>query len=454
MKEIISIKTDYNVLSSMIKLPDLFSYAVTNNINTLGIVDDNLCYVAEFLKLCQKYNIKPVIGLEVNYQNHKIYLYAKNEQGYKELLKINTYIIENEFNKDLLTNDILTIIPFKSKELLKEIPNSYIGYQTEEEKNEALKLTPNIVYFNLTLSLTKENTKYLNYLNMIKENKTYASYNDIDYSHYYLKIEDIHDFTSQIDIKITYSKNLIPHYDDTIENSYNFLEALAIKGLTKRLNGNIPENYKKRLMYELKVIKSMNYVDYFLIVYDYVKYAIKNNIYVGPGRGSAVGSLVTYSLGITSIDPLKYNLLFERFLNPERITMPDIDIDFDATKREEIIAYVKERKQFGRAIAAQQNTQFQLANMATQVEAAKLLVYKAAMAKATQRVYSVEAAKAKLFAAETAMDVTTKCVQLLGGYGYIREYDVERMMRDAKITEIYEGTSEVQRMVISGDLLK
>lgn len=343
MKEIISIKTDYNVLSSMIKLPDLFSYAVTNNINTLGIVDDNLCYVAEFLKLCQKYNIKPVIGLEVNYQNYKIYLYAKNEQGYKELLKINTYIIENEFNKDLLTKDILTIIPFKSKELLKEIPNSYIGYQTEEEKNEALKLTPNIVYFNLTLSLTKENTKYLNYLNMIKENKTYASYNDIDYSSYYLKIEDIHDFTSQINIKITYSKNLIPHYDDTIENSYIFLEALAIKGLTKRLNGNIPENYKKRLMYELKVIKSMNYVDYFLIVYDYVKYAIKNNIYVGPGRGSAVGSLVTYSLGITSIDPLKYNLLFERFLNPERITMPDIDIDFDATKREEIIAYVKER---------------------------------------------------------------------------------------------------------------
>ena len=343
MKEIILIKTDYNVLSSMIKLPDLFSYAVTNNINTLGIVDDNLCYVAEFLKLCQKYNIKPVIGLEVKYQNHKIYLYAKNEKGYKELLKINTYIIENEFNKDLLTNDILTVIPFKSKELLKEMPNSYIGYQNEEEKTEISKLTSNIVYFNLALSLTKENTKYLNYLNMIKENKTYASYNDIDYSSYYLKVEDIHDFTSQINLKITYSKNLIPHYDETIKNSYNFLEALAIKGLTKRLNGNIPDNYKKRLMYELNVIKSMNYVDYFLIVYDYVKYAIKNNIYVGPGRGSAVGSLVTYSLGITSIDPLKYNLLFERFLNPERITMPDIDIDFDATKREKIIAYVKER---------------------------------------------------------------------------------------------------------------
>lgn len=118
------------------------------------------------------------------------------------------------------------------------------------------------------------------------------------------------------------------------------------------------------------------------------------------------------------------------------------------------IAYVKERKQFGRSISAFQNTQFQLANLATEVEAAKLLVYRAAEAKRTKDRFSVEAAQAKLFAAETAMNVTTKCVQLLGGYGYIREYEVERMMRDAKITEIYEGTSEVQRMVISGDLLK
>ena len=118
------------------------------------------------------------------------------------------------------------------------------------------------------------------------------------------------------------------------------------------------------------------------------------------------------------------------------------------------IAYVKERKQFGRSIAQFQNTQFKLANMATQIEAAKLLVYQAADAKKNKDRYSVEAAKAKLFAAETAMEVTTKCVQLFGGYGYIKEYEVERMMRDAKITEIYEGTSEVQRMVISGDLLK
>ena len=121
---------------------------------------------------------------------------------------------------------------------------------------------------------------------------------------------------------------------------------------------------------------------------------------------------------------------------------------------ETTVKYVKERKQFGRTIGQFQNTQFQLADMAVKVEAAQLLVYKAAMAKAAQKSYSVEAAMAKLYAAETAMEVTTKAVQLHGGYGYIREYDVERMMRDAKITEIYEGTSEVQRMVISANLLK
>ncbi|MCI6638349.1 MAG: acyl-CoA dehydrogenase [Bilifractor sp.] len=123
------------------------------------------------------------------------------------------------------------------------------------------------------------------------------------------------------------------------------------------------------------------------------------------------------------------------------------------------VAYTKERKQFGRSIAQFQNTQFQLANLKTKCDAAQLLVYKAACAKdaagfSPASTYSVEAAEAKLFAAEAAMDVTTKCVQLHGGYGYIREYDVERMMRDAKITEIYEGTAEVMRMVISANLLK
>ena len=121
---------------------------------------------------------------------------------------------------------------------------------------------------------------------------------------------------------------------------------------------------------------------------------------------------------------------------------------------DETVKYVKERKQFGRTISAFQNTQFQLADMQARVDAARLLVYKAACLKDAKKPYSVEAATAKLFASETAMAVTTKAVQLFGGYGYTREYPVERMMRDAKITEIYEGTSEVQRMVISANMLK
>jgi len=121
---------------------------------------------------------------------------------------------------------------------------------------------------------------------------------------------------------------------------------------------------------------------------------------------------------------------------------------------DETVKYTKERKQFGRALSKFQNTQFQLADMQTKIEASRLLVYKAAKAKDDKLNYSADAAMAKLFASETAMEVTTKAVQLHGGYGYTREYPVERMMRDAKITEIYEGTSEVQKMVIAGKLLK
>lgn len=121
---------------------------------------------------------------------------------------------------------------------------------------------------------------------------------------------------------------------------------------------------------------------------------------------------------------------------------------------DETVKYTKERKQFGKSISAFQNTQFQMADLETKVQAARLLVRSAAFKKDMKAPYSADAAMAKLFAAETAMEVTTKAVQFHGGYGYTREYPVERMMRDAKITEIYEGTSEVQRMVIAGKLFK
>lgn len=175
-------------------------------------------------------------------------------------------------------------------------------------------------------------------------------------------------------------------------------------------------------------------------------------------RGSA-----TYELIFTDCRIPKENLLGKKgegfkiamhTLDGGRIGIAAQALGIAEGALERTIEYVKERKQFGRSISQFQNTQFQLADMATKCKAAQMMVYRAAMAKATQKSYGPEAAMAKLYAAEVAMEVTTKAVQLHGGYGYIREYDVERMMRDAKITEIYEGTSEVQRMVISADLLK
>ena len=175
-------------------------------------------------------------------------------------------------------------------------------------------------------------------------------------------------------------------------------------------------------------------------------------------RGSATCELIFENCRIP-----KENLLGDKgkgfkiammTLDGGRIGIASQALGIAAGALEEAINYAKERKQFGRSLAQFQNTQFQIANLDVKVEAARLLVYKAAWRESNNLPYSLDAARAKLFAAETAMEVTTKAVQIFGGYGYTREYPVERMMRDAKITEIYEGTSEVQRMVIAANIIK
>src|SRR5699024_8684031 len=132
--------------------------------------------------------------------------------------------------------------------------------------------------------------------------------------------------------------------------AHDFLEKLCWKYAREKYE-IITEQIEARLMYELRVIKSMGFSDYFLIVWDFIQYAKEQNIAVGPGRGSAAGSLVAYVLGITEVDPLEYDLLFERFLNPERLNMPDIDVDFSDAKRDEVIAYV--RNKYGHERVAQ-----------------------------------------------------------------------------------------------------
>lgn len=142
-------------------------------------------------------------------------------------------------------------------------------------------------------------------------------------------------------VELEFGKLHLPEYEvPEGREPFEYLYELCFTGLDRVYGKNVDEEKKERLRYELSVIKQMGYVDYFLIVWDFIKYAKENGIAVGPGRGSAAGSLVSYTLGITTIDPLKYNLLFERFLNPERVSMPDIDVDFCYERRQEVIDYV------------------------------------------------------------------------------------------------------------------
>ena len=343
----LKVTTDYTLLKSLIKVPNLISFLSEKNIDVCGICDENLYGVLEFYYACKKNNIKPIVGLDVKIDDLNVYLYAMNFDGYKNLLKIHTLKEKNELILDDLSvykDSILCIVPFKSKELfdkLKFFNNLYISYNNSLERLNALTITSNVLYINDLKALKKDDVLFFAYLDKLRKEEV-GMYEQNYYFVPEIDLGKIDEVVSLLNLELKFNKKYIPKYKDDIDSS-EFLHNLCFKGLTKRLNGKVPDIYLKRLNYELKIINEMGFVDYFLIVYDYVLYAKRHDILVGPGRGSAAGSLVSYSIGITEIDPLKYNLLFERFLNPERVTMPDIDVDFDALKREEIIEYVRNR---------------------------------------------------------------------------------------------------------------
>lgn len=347
----LKVATDYSLLKSTIKIDALIEFLKSHDIASCAIVDENLYGVMDFYSKMKNAGLKPIIGLEVVIEGYKLFLYAKNEVGYKNLLKIHTLkemkVLSFEKLEGYLEN-IKIILPLESYHLLEKFKEAYLGYVNDTEKIRALMVSSRVVYYKDVRAIKKEDTTYLTYLEAINKGvliKDVAT----DYSNCYLSInvkdEDIlstEDFIKDINLEIKREGNYIPKYDANLD-SLEYLTGLTHKGLFKRLKGNVLTIYEKRLAYELDVIKKMGFVDYFLIVYDYVLFAKKNGILVGPGRGSAAGSLVSYCLGITDVDPIKYNLLFERFLNPERVSMPDIDIDFEYTKRGQVIDYVRKR---------------------------------------------------------------------------------------------------------------
>ncbi len=341
------IKTDYSILSSLIKIDDLIKRLSELKIDACAICDDNIYGTMEFYNKCKKNDIKPIIGLEIKL-DYTILLYAKNYKGYQNLCNINTLVNENKLDFNNLIkyiDDLVIIIPYEYKEKASKLrlhsQDVFIGYSTEAESKT---LEGNKVYINKTLTLDKENIKYLKYLYKIKEEE-YDSNLDVSLIPE-VGIEEKKDtiyLSDLCDLEIPKQNDLLPVYnDEPTFDEKKYLTELCIVGLKKRLNGNITKKYVERLKYELNVIIKMGFCNYFLVVWDYVKYAKKNNIMVNT-RGSAASSLVSYCLGIIDIDPLKYNLLFERFLNPQRVTMPDIDVDFDAERRDEVIRYVEEK---------------------------------------------------------------------------------------------------------------
>jgi DNA polymerase-3 subunit alpha len=342
----LGIKTDYSILKSLIKVDDYIMYGINNHLNTLGILDNNLNSSHYFYNQCIKNNIKPIIGIDINIDNYRIFLYPRNYNGLVNLFKLPNNIsisdLEN-YNKD-----IICILPYESYNLYEVVSKIYeivfLSFKNNDEYINANIITNKTIYIKDTLVINSNNAKYINYLNLIENNKKLGEAELLNQTDKIIEILDYNtnSLTDLIDIKFPNMDKYIPIFDENID-SINYLKTLSYKGLEKRLSGKVTEVYKNRLDYELKVIIDMGFTDYFLIVFDYVRFAIKNKICVGVGRGSAAGSLVAYSLGITWIDPIKYDLLFERFLNPERVTLPDIDIDFEDDRREEVVDYVKQR---------------------------------------------------------------------------------------------------------------
>lgn len=350
------IKTDNSLLSSLINIDELIKYALKNNISSLSITDNNMYGVIEFYNKCIINNIKPIIGLELTIENKKIILYCIDNNGYKNLIKLSTINSEKTIDYDDLKKysaSLICIVLYKDMDIYETLEKIYekiyIGYKNEFEYEKTQNT--NKVYINQICYLNEFDDIYLKYLTAIKNSQLIENVENMLINNNLILEKDLlklnfdltnnYEITKMCNIKIEHEDNLIPKFKcpDSLD-SYTYLKKLCIDGLKKIFGNTVNKIYVDRLKKELEIINKMGFCNYFLIVWDYVKYAKENSILVGPGRGSAASSLVAYVLNITTIDPIKYNLLFERFLNPERITMPDIDIDFEYRYRDAMVKYV------------------------------------------------------------------------------------------------------------------
>lgn len=406
--------TEYSLLDGFTKIDKLMEKLKEFGMDSCAITDHGNMYgVIEFYKKCQANNIKPIIGCEVyicenNYkiktpQNKRYYhliLLAKNNNGYRNLLKIvsKAYTqgyyykpridfevlkeykedliglsacLNGEINQRILENDIKKAYSTSEKYLdLFGKENFYLevqyhGLKEQKKVNEVLlqihkDLDIELVCTNDVHYVEKNDAFYQDVLSCIQTGSLLEDENrmKMPVDEFYLKdsqmmeeifkefpraFENTQKISAMCNVNLEFHNPHLPYFTKLPKETTNleYLKILVKEGLIKKYK-TLDEKIIKRAKKEIDVINNMGYVDYFLIVWDFVKYAKDNKIAVGPGRGSAAGSIVSYALDITQIDPLKYDLLFERFLNPERVSMPDIDIDFCYENRDRVVEYVYE----------------------------------------------------------------------------------------------------------------
>lgn len=390
---ILYLQSSYSMLKNTIPLPSLVKEAKLGGYDFIALSDENLHGMLSLDKEAKTNEIKPVLGLKIKVQTDLdetgFLVYVKDETGYQNLLKL----MLTKSEKPLTLEELVTYqkgLIFVSSgsdalmdqailkgdydlakhwaiEFERSFDDFYLGlcldtfdmemkvapiiYQLSEQTN--VKMLP----IHQTSYLNKEDKDVYEALRKIEDEKNEIS-PDANYA--FLKKDELLELFLDYNYVFETLESMIksitfqwknPHFDMPVYRveqgtPKTYLESLAKVGLKKRLTKieNADEKvYQQRLLYELSVIHKMGFDHYFLIVYDFVKYAKTHDILVGPGRGSSAGSLVAYCLGITDVDPITYDLLFERFLNPERISMPDIDMDFPDNKRDEVLQYVKEK---------------------------------------------------------------------------------------------------------------
>ncbi|MGL6057207.1 MAG: DNA polymerase III subunit alpha [Culicoidibacterales bacterium] len=383
----------YSLLQSTLRIDELVTCAKEDNQWALGLCDTNvLSGAVQFYQACIKNQIKPLIGMSIVQLEREYLVFARNQNGYQSLVQMTTAIkleqIEPEIALQQYAQDVVIIIPQSHPQLQaaivqrdlslatslfaqyqKSTTTVYFGAVATTAMLQAqfsiwqqfcaqTKITPLAIHQAQTQ--TANSIPALRVLNALASGKkqplaellSQPEQGDVTqwtqqqlalaFQQWPQAVATTEQVAQECTVEFDLTARYLPAYDlpTGVENAGAYLQALCLAGLKKRYRTIQAEHYH-RLQYELQVIDSMGFNDYFLIVWDFIKYARNQGIAIGPGRGSAVGSLVSYCLGITNCDPLAYGLLFERFLNPERVSLPDIDIDIEDDRRQEVIDYVR-----------------------------------------------------------------------------------------------------------------